>query len=216
MAMESVNTGSMRSLSALFDSKAEADRAVAALEAAGVADVVLTGNDNASTGGTQDYSGEARTDRGFFESIGDFFFPEEDRYAYAEGLDRGGYLVTVRNIPEHQYETALDILDSEGAVDLDAREAEWRSEGWTGYSATAGAADMDTTTGTATPTIPEAIPSSTSTAISQSGSSSTALSTARTGSTSAAATRSWRRPRRSASEPAKRATGTIVTCATMT
>ena len=79
MAMESVNTGSMRSLSALFDSKAEADRAVAALEAAGVADVVLTGNDNASTGGTQDYSGEARTDRGFFESIGDFFFPEEDR-----------------------------------------------------------------------------------------------------------------------------------------
>ena len=150
MAMESVNTGSMRSLSALFDSKAEADRAVAALEAAGVADVVLTGNDNASTGGTQDYSSEARTDRGFFESIGDFFFPEEDRYAYAEGLDRGGYLVTVRNIPEHQYETALDILDSEGAVDLDAREAEWRSEGWTGYSATAGAADMDTTTGMAT------------------------------------------------------------------
>ena len=135
MAMESVNTGSMRTLSALFDSRADADRAVQALKAAGVADVVLTGNDNASTGDTQTYSGEARSDRGFFESIGDFFFPEEDRYTYAEGLNRGGYLVTVRNIPEHQYETALDILDSEGAVDLDAREAEWRSEGWTGYSA---------------------------------------------------------------------------------
>lgn len=149
MAMESVNTGSMRTLSALFDSKAEADRAVQALKAAGVADVVLTGNDNTSTGDTQAYSGEARNERGFFESIGDFFFPEEDRYTYAEGLNRGGYLVTVRNIPDSQYETALDILDNEGAVDLDAREAEWRSEGWSGYSAagagmTAGAAGTTT------------------------------------------------------------------------
>ena len=158
MAMESVNTGSMRTLSALFDSRADADRAVQALKAAGVADVVLTGNDNASTGDTQTYSGEARSDRGFFESIGDFFFPEEDRNPYAEGLNRGGYLVTVRNIPEHQYETALDILDDEGAVDLDAREAEWRSEGWTGYGASGATAtgaagmgsDMSTGTGTGT------------------------------------------------------------------
>ncbi|MBB1490794.1 YsnF/AvaK domain-containing protein [Paracoccus sp. MC1862] len=124
----------MRSLSAMFDSSADADRAVSALKAAGIADVVLTGQENEGYG-TRQYSAEARTDRGFFESIGDFFFPEEDRYAYAEGLNRGGYLVTVRNIPENQYETALDILDNEGAVDLDAREAEWRTEGWTGYGA---------------------------------------------------------------------------------
>lgn len=133
MAMESVNAGSMRSLSAMFDSSADADRAVSALKAAGIADVVLTGQENEGYG-SQQYSAEARTDRGFFESIGDFFFPEEDRYAYAEGLNRGGYLVTVRNIPDHQYETALNILDDEGAVDLDAREAEWRTEGWTGYA----------------------------------------------------------------------------------
>ena len=162
MAMESVNTGSMRSLSALFDSRAEADRAVQALKAAGVADVVLTGNDSAGTGDTQAYSGEARSDRGFFESIGDFFFPEEDRYTYAEGLNRGGYLVTVRNIPDHQYETALDILDSEGAVDLDAREAEWRSEGWTGYSAadTVGmtSGDMGTGAGATLGTAADGIP----------------------------------------------------------
>ena len=134
MAMETVNAGSMRSLSAMFDNRADAARAVSALKAAGIADVVLTGEENEGYG-TRSTATEDNRDRGFFESIGDFFFPEEDRYTYAEGLNRGGYLVTVRNIPEHQYETALDILDSEGAVDLDAREAEWRSEGWTGYSA---------------------------------------------------------------------------------
>ncbi|WP_423212654.1 YsnF/AvaK domain-containing protein [Paracoccus yeei] len=138
MALETMNTGAMRSLSAMFDSRTAADRAVSALKAAGIADVVLTGGENEGYG-TRQYSVEDRSDRGFFESIGDFFFPEEDRYAYAEGLNRGGYLVTVRNIPDHQYETALNILDDEGAVDLDAREAEWRSEGWTGSGATGAA-----------------------------------------------------------------------------
>jgi len=139
MALETMNTGAMRSLSAMFDSRMAADRAVSALKAAGIADVVLTGGENEGYG-THQYSVGDPSDRGFFESIGDFFFPEEDRYAYAEGLNRGGYLVTVRNIPDHQYATALDILDDEGAVDLDAREAEWRSEGWTGYGATGAAA----------------------------------------------------------------------------
>ncbi|WP_134725299.1 YsnF/AvaK domain-containing protein [Paracoccus luteus] len=127
-------SGASRSLSAMFDNRAEADRAVAALAAAGIADVVLTGGDNAGYGAVE-RTGDARRDdnRGFFESIGDFFFPDEDRYSYAEGLGRGGYLVTVRNIPAAQYDTALDILDDEGAVDMDAREQEWRAEGWTGY-----------------------------------------------------------------------------------
>lgn len=134
MAMETANTGAMRSLSAMFDRREDAARAVSALKQAGIADVTLTGEENQGYG-TRDYSADNRTDRGFFESIGDFFFPEEDRYAYAEGLNRGGYLVTVRNIPDNQYDTALDILDDEGAVDLDAREAEWRNQGWAGYGA---------------------------------------------------------------------------------
>ncbi len=75
----------------------------------------------------------AGENRGFFESLGDFFFPEEDRYAYAEGLSRGGYLLTVSGLSADQHETALDILDDEGAVDIDEREQSWRSEGWTGY-----------------------------------------------------------------------------------
>lgn len=137
MAMTS-DYASNRSLSALFDTRAEADRAVAALETAGIADVVLTGSDNEGYGSV-DRSATRTThtdtdadyrEKGFFEQLGDFFFPDEDRYTYAEGLDRGGFLVTVDNIPADKYERALDILDDEGAVDLDAREQEWRSEGW--------------------------------------------------------------------------------------
>ncbi|HRO14833.1 MAG TPA: YsnF/AvaK domain-containing protein [Paracoccus sp. (in: a-proteobacteria)] len=132
MAMETYSSsGATRSLSAMFDTRAEADRAVAQLQAAGIADVVLTGGENEGYGTVSPDT--AVRDRGFFESIGDFFFPEEDRQTYAEGLNRGGYLVTVSNIPPDQYETALDILDNEGAIDLEAREAEWRSEGWAGY-----------------------------------------------------------------------------------
>ncbi|PZO65307.1 MAG: hypothetical protein DI498_09735 [Paracoccus denitrificans] len=139
-----------RSLSAMFDTRAEADRAVAALEAAGIADVVLTGGENEGYGSvSRDVQPDTRdADRGFFASLGDFFFPEEDRYAYAEGLNRGGYLVTVSNLQAGQYDAALDILDDEGAVDLEARETEWRSEGWSGYdNAQPAAYAADTTYG---------------------------------------------------------------------
>jgi hypothetical protein len=34
---------------------------------------------------------------------------------------------------ELDYERVLEILDRDGAVDLDKQEASWREEGWTGY-----------------------------------------------------------------------------------
>jgi uncharacterized protein (TIGR02271 family) len=70
--------------------------------------------------------------KGFWEALGDFFLPDEDRYAYAEGLRRGGYLVSL-TVDDAMYETALDVLDDEGTIDMDEREAGWRSEGWQGY-----------------------------------------------------------------------------------
>jgi uncharacterized protein (TIGR02271 family) len=62
----------------------------------------------------------------------DFFLPAEDRYAYAEGLRRGGVVVSVRS-EEAIYPRVLEILDRDGAIDLEKREAAWRQEGWTGY-----------------------------------------------------------------------------------
>ena len=48
------------------------------------------------------------------------------------GLHRGGYLVAVQADAANST-TVVDILDRDGAVDMDQREASWRTEGWTGY-----------------------------------------------------------------------------------
>ncbi|MPR11832.1 DUF2382 domain-containing protein [Microvirga tunisiensis] len=59
--------------------------------------------------------------------------PDEDRHTYAEGLRRGGYLVSVQ-ASDADYERVIDILDDEGTIDIDERSSSWRSEGWTGTS----------------------------------------------------------------------------------
>ena len=43
--------------------------------------------------------------------------PEEDRYAYSEGLRRGGTVVSVRTT-DANYDRALEILDAQGAVNI--------------------------------------------------------------------------------------------------
>lgn len=123
--MSFVNEG--RTFSAMFDSRPEADRAITALRDLGVNDVVMHGEGNAGYDETRRNPPE---DRGFFEALADFFFPVEDRASYAEGLHRGGYLVTARNVPENLVGPARDVLDQHGSVDLDSRERAWRDEGW--------------------------------------------------------------------------------------
>jgi uncharacterized protein (TIGR02271 family) len=56
---------------------------------------------------------------------------ESDAHTYAEGVRRGGTLVTVR-ADQSLADRVIDILDDEGTVNLDEREASWRQEGWTG------------------------------------------------------------------------------------
>ncbi len=75
-------------------------------------------------------------EKGFFGSIKDLFLPEEDRYAYSEGMRRGNVLLNVA-IDEGQITQASSVLEQSGALDLDAQEASWKQSGWTGYDATA-------------------------------------------------------------------------------
>ncbi|WP_457092242.1 YsnF/AvaK domain-containing protein [Microvirga sp. P5_D2] len=60
---------------------------------------------------------------------------ENDAHSYAEGIRRGGALVTVR-ASDTDVDRIVDILDDEGTVDFDERENTWRSEGWTGAGVT--------------------------------------------------------------------------------
>ena len=56
---------------------------------------------------------------------------EEDAHAYAEGIKRGGTLVTAR-VDASLRDRAVDILDDEGTINMDERETQWRSGGWGG------------------------------------------------------------------------------------
>ena len=126
-----------QTITALFDRPAEAQAAQAKLMAAGIpqsAIRLIQGAQTARTSGSYDYH---KDEGGFWGSLKDFFMPEEDRYAYSEGLSRGGTLLTVQT-DQARLETAYDILEQNGSVDLDQREASWRKEGWSGYSATSG------------------------------------------------------------------------------
>ncbi|MDB5591555.1 hypothetical protein, partial [Enterovirga sp.] len=56
---------------------------------------------------------------------------EAHAHSYAEGIRRGGTLVTVRT-DDRLLATVTDILDDDGTVDMAEREQSWRSQGWTG------------------------------------------------------------------------------------
>jgi stress response protein YsnF len=55
--------------------------------------------------------------------------PEEDAHYYAEGVRRGGILVTV-STDDAKAERAADVMRRHGAVDIEKRAEHWRSKGW--------------------------------------------------------------------------------------
>jgi uncharacterized protein (TIGR02271 family) len=62
--------------------------------------------------------------------------PEEDANMYAEGVRRGGTLVTAQ-VADNLAERAAAIMERDGTVDLDTEGATWRQSGWQGFDASA-------------------------------------------------------------------------------
>lgn len=62
--------------------------------------------------------------------------PEEHAEYYAEGVRRGGTLVTVTT-DDSRANIAENLLRQHGAVNIDQRSAEWRASGWTGWDVNA-------------------------------------------------------------------------------
>lgn len=58
--------------------------------------------------------------------------PEEEAGYYAEGVRRGGVLVTVQ-ADDYNTDQITSILNRHDPIDINARAEEWRSTGWTGY-----------------------------------------------------------------------------------
>ena len=125
--LDAGHDASLRSVTAFFDSQDAADHARDDLVAAGVPSSALR------VAGGQATAAEPPHPHGFWESLKEFFVPDEDRHMYAEGLRRGGFAVSVET-DTAAYDRVLEILDRDGAVDMEERSAGWRDEGWGGLA----------------------------------------------------------------------------------
>jgi len=127
---------STTTLTALYDLRAEADRAAGRLVSdAGVArsDVSVIARETGGTGAT------TTEDTGLLASLKSLFVPDDERAGYSEAVRRGGFLLTAR-VEQTSAERAMDILEQDGAVNLDERQQAWRAEGWTAQRSTSGVA----------------------------------------------------------------------------
>jgi uncharacterized protein (TIGR02271 family) len=66
---------------------------------------------------------------GILGALTDLGVPEQEAHYYAEGVRRGGALVSVET-DDHMAERAAEIMGRHGAVDIDARVKHWREGGW--------------------------------------------------------------------------------------
>ena len=126
-----------QTITALFDKRNDATKAMDELVKAGIPrtgiKLMPEKETYSSMPSTRSSYDEKRDEKGFWESLGDFFMPDEDRYTYAEAMHRGSIMVTA-TVDANQIAKAEDILEEHGTVDIGEREATWRKDGWTGYA----------------------------------------------------------------------------------
>ena len=140
-----------RTLTAMFDTRADAEAAKARLESASIDVTHVHVHDQSSSGYSAD-SYSTHEDKGLWSSVKNAFLPDEDRHTYEEGVRRGGAVLTA-DLDEHDADGAVAVLEEANSVDIDQRSAEWRSSGWEGPktgSAFFGSANTGTTGTTGT------------------------------------------------------------------
>jgi hypothetical protein len=69
---------------------------------------------------------------GLIGVLTDAGIPKSDAHVYAEGVRRGGVLVSVR-VPEGRVDAAEEILAEAGSVNLEERRERYEREGWTAF-----------------------------------------------------------------------------------
>lgn len=134
-----------RTITALFDHRADAEAAEQRLQAADIDADHIRIHDKSSAG-YNETGHSTQEEPGLWGSIKNAFLPDEDRYTYEEGVRRGGVLLTV-DVDEDHVDDAVRVLEEAETVDIDDRSQQWRSSGWAGSPAvgamSAGYADKD-------------------------------------------------------------------------
>jgi len=116
-----------RTVTALYDTKAEAEAARQRLSSA--VDVksakVIDQQSQGSNG------------------LGDYHLSNDDRHAYGEGIRRGGALLCAEVDGDENSDKIVRLLEETSSVDLDQRQESWRQEGWAPYSGESGTSVAD-------------------------------------------------------------------------
>jgi uncharacterized protein (TIGR02271 family) len=124
-------------ITALFDTRAEAEAAKDRLKSARVDADHVHIHDKSSAGYNEDRP-STHQDRGFWDSIKNAFLPDEDRHTYEEGVRRGGALLTA-DVDDDCVDEAVRVLEEANSIDVDDRSSEWRASGWNHPGETASA-----------------------------------------------------------------------------
>lgn len=117
-----------RTITALFDTRADAEAGKDHLKSSNVDVSGLSIADQSSEGYRADaYS--TPQDKGIWASIKGAFLPDEDRHHYEEGVRRGGFLLS-GEVGDDEADEAVRILDNASSVDIEGRANDWRASGW--------------------------------------------------------------------------------------
>jgi len=110
-----------RTVTALYDTRAEAEAAGERLRSAVDVESRVKIIDKSSSG-SSDFSRVAMS--------------HEDRHTFREGINRGGFMLCAEVDDDESADKIVSVLEQTSGVDLDERQDTWRSEGWQPYSGT--------------------------------------------------------------------------------
>jgi stress response protein YsnF len=116
-----------RTVTALYDTKAEAEAARQRLASAVDVKSAKVIDQQSQGSGGQDSGG-----------LGEYHLSSDDRHAYGEGIRRGGALLCAEVDGDENSDKIVRLLEETSSVDLDERQESWRKEGWTPYSGDSG------------------------------------------------------------------------------
>ena len=130
-----------KNIVALFEDKTEAEGLIQEISKIGIPRTEISLLENPGSSDTTCAS-ESTSDPSIWERLKSMLglgIPEHEGACYAEGVRRGGTLVSVR-AEENQLDRVMEVMAKHDAVDIDQRSAEWRQSGWseTGVKGSAG------------------------------------------------------------------------------
>ena len=120
-------------LAAVFETRAEANRAKDELIHSGYDRDAIAVSDSGSVAGTPRINDDASILGNVKQMFSQLLGREHaDRHVYAEALNRGHAVLTVETASAEAADRAADIVEEFTPIDIDAHETMWRASGWTG------------------------------------------------------------------------------------